>query len=123
MELRRIAQEQGAILLDLDAVAELGEPPLWADDLVHLRSSGHRLVAYRAAEALGVPDARALLDLDEALHADRRGASRHVAHPRRAAVGVAPRARARTAGDGIRAKHAGYVELPTRGDRERARTT
>ncbi|MCM3613589.1 SGNH/GDSL hydrolase family protein [Microbacterium enclense] len=122
VHLRRIAHEQGAILLDLEAVADLGELPLWADDLVHLRSSGHRLIAYRAAEALGVPDARALLDLDEALHADTDEALRGTWLTRDALPWVWRRVRGRTAGDGIRAKHAGYVELPTRGDRQRART-
>ncbi len=123
VELRRIAEAQGAILLDLEAVAELGEQPLWAQDLVHLRSSGHRLIAYRAAEALGVPDARALLDLDEALHADVDEAARGLWLTRDALPWVWRRLRGRTAGDGILPKHAGYVELPTRGDRESARTT
>lgn len=122
VELRRIASEQGAILLDLEAVAELGELPLWADDLVHLRSAGHRLVAYRAAEALGVPDARALLGLDEALHADDE-TPRGGWITRDALPWLWRRVRGRTAGDGLSAKHAGYVELPTRGDRERARTS
>lgn len=120
VELRRIAQEQGAILLDLEAVADLGELPHWADDLVHLRSAGHRLVAYRAAEALGVPDASALLGLDEALHADD-DAPHGAWLTRDALPWVWRRVRGRTAGDGILAKHAGYVELPTRGDRERTR--
>ncbi|WP_307481388.1 glycosyltransferase [Microbacterium trichothecenolyticum] len=122
VELRRIAQEQGAILLDLEAVAEIGELPLWADDLVHLRSSGHRLVAYRAAEALGVPDAAALLGLDEALHADA-DVVRGGWLTRDALPWVWRRVRGRTAGDGIVPKHDGYVELPTRGDRESARTS
>ena len=122
VELRRIAAEQGAILLDLEAVAELGELPLWADDLVHLRSAGHRLVAYRAAEALGVPDAAALLGLDEALHADDEPA-RGGWITRDALPWVWRRVRGRTAGDGVAAKHSAYVELPTRGDWERARTT
>lgn len=69
-ELRRIAARTGAILLDLEAHPDLGAPLLWADDRVHLRSAGHRFVAYRAADVLGVPDAAALAGLDEALHAD-----------------------------------------------------
>lgn len=120
-ELRRIARAHGAILLDLEAVPEIGEPALWADDLVHLRSSGHRLAAYRAAEALGVPDARALLDLDEALHADD-DVPQGGWLTRDALPWVWRRLRGRTAGDGILPKHQGYVELPTRGDRQRAHT-
>ncbi len=120
VHLRRIAAEQGAILLDLEAVGEIGEAPMWADDLVHLSSAGHRLVAYRGAEALGVPDARALLGLDEALHADDVERPRGTWLTRDALPWVWRRVRGRTAGDGIVAKHAGYIELPTRGDRERA---
>jgi len=121
VELRRIAQQQGAILLDLEAVSEIGELPLWADDLVHLRSRGHRLVAYKAAEALGVPDARALLGLDEALHADD-DVPQGGWLTRDALPWVWRRLRGRTAGDGVLPKHTGYVELPTRGDRERTRS-
>ncbi|MDQ1173328.1 phosphatidylinositol alpha 1,6-mannosyltransferase [Microbacterium testaceum] len=120
VHLRRIAAEQGAILLDLEAVGEIGETSMWADDLVHLSSAGHRLVAYRAAEALGVPDARALLGLDEALHADDGDRPGGTWLTRDALPWVWRRVRGRTAGDGVLAKHTGYVELPTRGDRERA---
>jgi len=120
VHVRRIAAEQGAILLDLEAVGEIGEASMWADDLVHLSSAGHRLVAYRAAEALGVPDARALLGLDEALHADDAERSRGTWLTRDALPWVWRRLRGRTAGDGIVAKHTGLVELPTRGDRQRA---
>ena len=120
VELRRIAALHGAILLDLEAESEIGDLPHWADDLVHLRSGGHRLVAYRAAEMLGVPDARALLGLDEALHADEDEAPRGTWLTRDALPWVWRRVRGRTAGDGILAKHTDYVELPTRGDRQRA---
>ncbi|MDU0325178.1 glycosyltransferase [Microbacterium sp. KSW2-21] len=120
VHLRRIASEQGAILLDLEAVGEIGETSMWADDLVHLSSAGHRLVAYRAAEALGVPDARALLGLDEALHADDGDRPGGTWLTRDALPWVWRRVRGRTAGDGVLAKHTEYVELPTRGDRERA---
>ncbi len=121
VELRRIARQHGAILLDLEAVAEIGDLSLWADDLVHLRSRGHRLVAYRAAEALGVPDAgscpASTRRCTPTTRCRRAGGSRG-----RPAVGVAPHPRP-TAGDGILAKHEGYVELPTRGDRQRQRAS
>ena len=122
VELRRIARTHGAILLDLEAVAEIGDLSLWADDLVHLRSRGHRLVAYRAAEALGVPDAGELSGLDEALHADDE-VPQGGWLTRDALPWVWRRIRGRTAGDGILPKHEGYVELPTRGDRQRQRTS
>jgi phosphatidylinositol alpha 1,6-mannosyltransferase len=110
-ELRRIAAQTGAILLDLEATPAIGDLPLWADDRVHLRSSGHRFVAYRAAEALGVPDAEALGGLDEALHADDPVAPGSWVR-RDALPWVWRRLRGRTAGDGRAAKHDGYVELP-----------
>lgn len=117
-EVRRIAEQQGAILLDLEAVSELGEPGLWSDDRVHLRSAGHRLVAYRAAELLGVPDAETLSGLDEAFHADDEPLPG--TWLRRDALPWAwRRLRGRTAGDGRAPKHLNYIELPGRGRRGR----
>lgn len=121
-ELRRIARDTGAVLLDLEAQPEIGELPMWADDKVHLRSRGHRFLAYRAAEALGVPDAEALGDLDAALHEnDLPAPSSWLA--RDALPWVWRRLRGRTAGDGRRAKHDGYVELPGRGTATAPATT
>jgi phosphatidylinositol alpha 1,6-mannosyltransferase len=120
-ELRRIAAQTGAILLDLEAQPTIGDLPLWADDRVHLRSGGHRFVAYRAAEALGVPDAEALGDLDAALHAD--DAPLGGSWLRRDVLPwVWRRMRGRTAGDGRVAKHHDYVQLPGRGTRGRIRS-
>lgn len=112
--LRRIAQSTGAVLLDLEAQPDLGELPLWADDRVHLRPSGHRLVAYRAAQALGVPDAEALGNLDAALHAEDVVLAGSWLR-RDVLPWVWRRVRGRTAGDGRVAKHDGYVRLPGRG--------
>jgi phosphatidylinositol alpha 1,6-mannosyltransferase len=117
-ELRRIAAAHGAILLDLEAMPEIGELQLWADDQVHLRSRGHRFVGYRAAEALGVPDAEALGGLDEALHADDDPIGGSWLR-RDALPWVWRRIRGRTAGDGRVAKHDDYVTLPGRGKRGR----
>lgn len=119
-ELRRIAAQTGAILLDLDAMPAIGEFPLWAHDRVHLSSRGHRFVAYRAAEALGVPDAEALGDLDEALHADDAPVAGNWLS-RDALPWVWRRVRGRTAGDGRTAKHDDYITLPGRGGRRRVR--
>ncbi|WP_125132431.1 glycosyltransferase [Microbacterium sp. 10M-3C3] len=116
VEVRRIAAATGAILLDLEASPAIGALPLWADDRVHLRPSGHRLVAYRAAEALGVPDAEALGELDAALHADDAPAPGSWLR-RDALPWVWRRIRGRTAGDGRVAKHDDYVTLPGRGRR------
>lgn len=118
-ELRVIARETGAILLDLEAEPMIGDLEMWSGDRVHLRSRGHRFMAYRAAERLGVPDAEALGGLDDALHVDAdvpdAGWLRRDALP-----WVWRRLRGRTAGDGRVAKHDGYVEIPRAG-RSRAR--
>ncbi len=115
-ELRRIAADTGAMLLDLDAIPAIGDLDLWASDRVHLRSRGHRFLGYRAAEVLGVRDAEALGGLDAALHAD----DDPVAHGTWLSRDVLPwawrRLRGRTAGDGIAPKHTGYVVIGGRGD-------
>ncbi len=112
--LRRIAREESAILLDLDTVPALGDLEMWAEDKVHLRSRGHRFLAYRAAEVLGVPYAEALGGLEAALHEDA------VEPPDASGVDwvrwhalpwVWRRLRGKTAGDGLVAKHDGYTEL------------
>jgi phosphatidylinositol alpha 1,6-mannosyltransferase len=117
-ELRRIATETGAILLDLDTMPGLGDLPLWSDDRVHLRPAGHRLVAYRAAETLGVPDAETLSGLDEAFHAEETPLP-GTWLARDALPWVWRRLRGRTAGDGRGPKHLDYVEFPGRGRRGR----
>jgi phosphatidylinositol alpha 1,6-mannosyltransferase len=117
--LRRIAAEAGAILLDLEATPAVRARPLWADDRVHLRPGGHRFVAYRAAEALGVPDAEALGELDAALHADDAPAGGSWLR-RDALPWLWRRVRGRTAGDGRIAKHDDYVTIPGRGRRVHA---
>ena len=43
--LRLVAEQTGALLLDLDAHPLLTEPAMWASDRVHLRSAGHRHMA------------------------------------------------------------------------------
>ncbi|MGX9346026.1 glycosyltransferase [Microbacterium sp. KNMS] len=111
-EIRRIAAETGAILLDVEALPELGDLSMYAEDRVHLGSRGHRLLAYRAAEVLGIPDAGALGDLDDALHADAPPASGWLR--RHALPWVWRRMRGRTAGDGLVAKHDALVELAGR---------
>ena len=111
-ELRRIAAAHGAILLDVEALPAIGDLGMWADDKVHLRSKGHRFLAYRAADALGVADAEALGGLDAALHADDDQPVRSGWLTRDALPWVWRRLRGRTAGDGLSAKHAtGYVVI------------
>ena len=113
--LRVIAEETGSILLDLEAHPEIGDLELWADDAVHLRTQGHRVLAYRAAEALGVPDAEALGDLDAALHAAGEEPPSHLGGLAWARMHGLPwllrRLAGRTAGDGRAPKHDGYIVI------------
>ncbi len=94
-ELRDLAADTGSMLLDLEAHPAIGDLELWAQDGVHLRTQGHRLLAYRAAEVLGVPDAESLGGLDAALHADDEESASQPRRSRlgadaRSAVGAAP---------------------------------
>ncbi len=116
-ELRRIAAVTDSYLLDAAALPALSDCAMYADDMVHLSSRGHRYLAYRAAEALGIPDAEALGRLDDALHGfdpiddptPQGDWLRTHALP-----WVWRRMRGRTAGDGLLAKHADYVVIPGR---------
>ncbi|MFK3679420.1 GDSL-type esterase/lipase family protein [Microbacterium sp. NPDC090218] len=103
-----IAARTGAILIDTDLHPSLGERPNWGEDLVHLSSRGHRFLAYRAAEMLGVPDADALGALDAALH-EHEPIGAGVWWRRHALPWVWRRLHGRAAGDGRSAKHDGYV--------------
>lgn len=110
---RRIAKETGSMLLDVEALPAIGDLGMWADDKVHLRSRGHRYLAYRSADVLGVPDAEALGGLEAALHDDEpltSGWFRRDALP-----WIWRRLRGRTAGDGLSAKHDDYIDLPRPG--------
>lgn len=112
IELRRIAAAHGALLVDLDADDAIGGLENWGHDKVHLSSRGHRLLAYRAAEALGVPDAEAVGGLDAALHDDEDRPVAGTWFVRDALPWLWRRVRGRTAGDDVTAKHPEYVEVP-----------
>jgi len=105
-----IATRTGAILIDTDLHPTLGERPNWGEDLVHLSSRGHRFLAYRAGEMLGVPDADALGALDAALH-EHEAIGAGVWWRRHALPWVWRRLHGRAAGDGRSAKHDDYVYL------------
>lgn len=105
-----IATRTGAILIDTDLHPALGDRPHWGEDLVHLSSRGHRFLAYRVAEVLGVPHAEALGALDAALH-DAEPLGRAAWWRRHALPWVWRRLHGRTAGDGRSAKHDDYVYL------------
>ncbi|WP_245647341.1 GDSL-type esterase/lipase family protein [Microbacterium hydrocarbonoxydans] len=105
-----IATRTGAILIDTDLHPRLPDRENWGEDLVHLSSRGHRFLAYRAGEVLGVPHAEALGALDAALHEHERiGAG--LWWRRHALPWAWRRLRGRAAGDGRAAKHDDYVYL------------
>lgn len=111
-EMRRIARETGAYLVDVEALPELCDVSMFADDKVHLASRGHRLLSYRAAEVLGIPDAEALGDLDDAFHTEEPPPAPWLTH--HALPWIWRRLHGRTAGDGMLAKHSDYVIVPGR---------
>lgn len=122
VHLRRIAEATGARLVDIEAQSAMREPAMWADDRVHLRSGGHRFLAYRAAAALGVPDAAELADLDAILHSEEDEPANPAGWLARDALPwVWRRMRGRTAGDGVSAKHDDYVVIGRGEARTRSR--
>lgn len=114
-QLRAIAEEHGAMLLDVRAMPELVDPAMWAEDRVHLNSAGHRALAYEAARVLGVRDAIELGALEQSVHDDEGAADRHVRDPewlvRHAAPWLLRRVRGRTAGDGRSPKHDALIRV------------
>jgi phosphatidylinositol alpha 1,6-mannosyltransferase len=105
-----VAARTGAILIDTDLHPSLPERPNWGEDLVHLSSRGHRFLAYRAGEVLGVPHAEQLGALDAVLH-EHEPIGAGVWWRRHALPWVWRRLHGRAAGDGRRAKHDDYVYL------------
>ena len=105
-----VAARTGAILIDTDMHPTLPDRPNWGDDLVHLSSRGHRFLAYRAGEVLGVPHADALGALDAVLH-ENEPIGAGLWWRRHALPWVWRRLHGRAAGDGRVAKHDDYVYL------------
>ncbi|MGW9268819.1 GDSL-type esterase/lipase family protein [Microbacterium sp. NPDC055599] len=105
-----VAARTGAILIDTDLHPALAERPHWGEDLVHLSSRGHRFLAYRVGEVLGVPHAEALGALDAVLH-EHESIGARAWWRRYALPWVWRRLHGRAAGDGRRAKHDDYVYL------------
>lgn len=105
-----IAERTGAMLLDTDLHPSLASRPNWGEDLVHLGSRGHRFLAYRVGEMLGVPHAETLGVLDQVLH-DVDSTDRATWWRSHALPWVWRRMRGRVAGDGLVAKHDDYVYI------------
>jgi lysophospholipase L1-like esterase len=57
MHLRGIADDYGCDLVDLWSMRALKDPRAWSPDRLHLSAEGHRRVALRTCEVLGVPGA------------------------------------------------------------------
>lgn len=112
-----VAARTDAVLIDTDLHPSLRERANWGEDLVHLSSRGHRFLAYRVGEILGVPHAEALGALDAALH-ENEPLGAGLWWRRHALPWVWRRLHGRTAGDGRAAKHDDYVYLGR--DRTRA---
>jgi lysophospholipase L1-like esterase len=55
MHLRGIADELGCDLVDLWSMRALKDPRAWSPDRLHLSTDGHRQVALRTCEVLGIP--------------------------------------------------------------------
>ncbi len=55
MHLRAIADEHGCHVVDLWGMRTLRNPAAWSWDRLHLSSEGHRRLALRVSEKLGVP--------------------------------------------------------------------
>ncbi|NUR90701.1 MAG: SGNH/GDSL hydrolase family protein [Nonomuraea sp.] len=55
LHIHDIAQRHGALLVDLWPMVMFRDPRAWFADRLHLSPDGHRRVALRAAEELGVP--------------------------------------------------------------------
>jgi lysophospholipase L1-like esterase len=53
--LRVIARRHDCLLVDLWTMSVLTDPVMWADDRLHLGPEGHRRVALRVCEVLGMP--------------------------------------------------------------------
>jgi hypothetical protein len=56
MHLRAIADQHGCGVVDLWSMPALCDPRVWSDDRLHLTAEGHRRVALRAGQVIGVTD-------------------------------------------------------------------
>lgn len=118
VELRRIAAETGAVLLDLDSYVLAHDPRVWAVDRIHGNPEGHARIAAECAFLLGLPGATPgrLATIDPAPPRRRREVLRE--DLRWVAKFVAPwawrRLRGRTTGDGKSAKRPMLVPIEPR---------
>jgi lysophospholipase L1-like esterase len=120
MHLRAIADRYGCAVVDLWSMPVLCDRRAWSDDRLHLTAEGHRRVALRACEAVGVPSdgdwreplpmlggalSPAMTGWLAARQLDARWARRY------AAPWVRRRIRGISSGDGIQPKRAELLPL------------
>jgi lysophospholipase L1-like esterase len=114
LHLRAIADRQGCLVVDPWAMPPLRDPRAWSIDRLHLAADGHRRIALRAAEVLGIPvgeDWReplpvvAPVDRASQLRADLRWTREHLL------PWVGRRISGRSSGDGITAKRPDLAPL------------
>jgi len=123
MHLRGIADDYGCDLVDLWSMRVLNDPRAWSPDRLHLTAEGHRRVALRTCEVLGVPvtgDWRAPLPPAAAGAGSRArwlAARRQDARWAReyAAPWVRRRVGGASSGDGLSAKRPELLALPAAG--------
>jgi lysophospholipase L1-like esterase len=120
MHLRAIADRHQCQLVDLWSMTVLRDPRAWSADRLHMTSEGHRRVALRACEVMGIPGAGDWLEpwapLDQAPHSaagDWLSARRMDARWARvyAAPWLGRRIRGRSSGDGIPPKRPQLLPL------------
>ena len=115
MHLRGIADEHGCDLVDLWSMRALKDARAWSPDRLHLTTEGHREVARRACEVLGVPpggDGQAPPGPPPAVRAGRAGRAPWLAARRQdarwareyAGPWVRRRLGGTSSGDGVRPK-------------------
>jgi len=131
-ELRVLARETGVALVDFRTDPVCRERRAFSEDRGHLSSHGHRALSYRAAEALGLPGALEVGELDRAMH-EEPGANDEWSGTLRwirehALPYVWRRMTGRRAGDGLGPKLPELIEIPfvdrrAAGELDRARDT
>ena len=115
--IRKIAQRNGALLVDFEEEPAVSDPRFWCEDRLHANSEGHRRIAAAAAEVLGIevdgprwneelpPEARRRRR--ERVTADILWARRHLA------PWVGRRLRRVSSGDGVVAKRPSLEPVST----------
>jgi lysophospholipase L1-like esterase len=121
MHLRAIAGRHGCRVVDLWSMNVLRDPRAWSADRLHMTPEGHRRVALRACEVMGVPVEEDWREPWPSLDRPSRSPAADWVSARRmdarwARVHAAPwltrRIRGRSSGDGITPKRPQLLPLP-----------